>query len=67
MPASIHLLDDRVLCRLVESVGLVVERAWLYQRADFPRELRLDGRESLGLVAVKPVIGHVTVQPTEPQ
>ena len=54
MPASIHLLDDRVLPSLVESAGLIVERVWLYQRADFPKELRLDGRESLGLVAVKP-------------
>lgn len=54
MPASIHLLDDHVLPSVVESAGLIVERAWLYQRADFPKELRLDGRESLGLVAVKP-------------
>ena len=54
MPASIHLLDDRVLPSLVESAGLIVERKWLYQRADLPKELRLDGRESLGLVAVKP-------------
>ncbi len=54
MPASIHLLDNQVLPSLVESAGLIVERVWLYQRADFPKELRLDGRESLGLVAVKP-------------
>ena len=53
MPPSLHLLDDRVLTALVEAAGLKVEKAWLYQRADFPKELKLDGRESLGLVAVK--------------
>ena len=53
MPASIHLLDVRTLVPLIEATGLTVERAWLYQRDDFPRELRLDGRESFGLVALK--------------
>ena len=57
MPASVHLLDDRVLSAVVASSGLVVERAWLYHRGDFPKELKLDGRESLGLVAVKTAIG----------
>ena len=58
MPASIHLLDERILVPLVEGAGLRVERAWLYQREDLPRELKLDGRESVGLVAVKVENNH---------
>ena len=58
MPASIHLLDERILVPLVEAAGFRVEAAWLYQREDFPNELKLDGRESLGLVAVKNNTNH---------
>ena len=54
MPSSIHLLDDVMLRRLAEAAGLQVEQAWLYRRDDFPTSLHLDGRESAGLVAVKP-------------
>ena len=53
MPASIHLLEERTMVPLVEASGFRVERAWLYQREDLPNELKLDGRESLGLVAIK--------------
>jgi SAM-dependent methyltransferase len=51
MPRSIHLLDDAVLTRVAENAGLTVERAWLYQRPDLPATLRLDGRETAGLIA----------------
>ena len=57
MPRSIHLLDDRMLRTLAEAVGLEVERVWLYQREDLPANLRLDGRESVGLVARKGIPG----------
>jgi polyketide synthase PksL len=53
MPRSVHLLDDRILRREAEAAGLVVERVWLYCRADHPVSLRLDGRENVGLVARK--------------
>jgi hypothetical protein len=53
MPRSIHLLDEEVLRRSAEAAGLVVEAAWLYQRPDLPVALRLDGRETVGLVARK--------------
>jgi polyketide synthase PksL len=53
MPRSIHLLDDRVLTRLVEGSGLEIERVFLYRRGDLPATLHLDGRESVGLVARK--------------
>jgi len=54
MPKSLHLLDEKTLARSAAAVGLQVERAWLYRRPDCPRELRLDGRESAALIAVKP-------------
>lgn len=53
MPASLHLLDDIVLSRAAGAAGLIVERAWLFRRPDFPRTLHLDGRESAALIAVK--------------
>lgn len=53
MPRWIHLLDDTVLRREAEAAGFTVERAWLYQRADLPAGLRLDGRETVGLVGIR--------------
>ena len=54
MPRSIHLLDDLVLTRMMETSGLLVEKAWLYRRNDLPATLHLGGRESVGVVARKP-------------
>ncbi len=57
MPRWIHLLDDVVLRREAEAAGFEVERAWLYRRADLPAGLRLDGRETVGLVGVRRRLG----------
>ena len=54
MPRAVHLLDDAVLRRAAEAAGLRVERCWLFQRADQPKEIRLDGRESVALIARAP-------------
>jgi len=54
MPRAVHLLDDMVLRRAAEAVGLEVEHCWLFQRADQPKEIRLDGRESVALIARAP-------------
>ncbi len=53
MPRAIHLLDLPVLERECAAAGFAVEWALLHTRPDLPESLRLDGRESLGLVAVK--------------
>ena len=53
IPRSLHLLDDEVLTRVFAGAGLVVERAWMYRRHDLPRSMQVDGREGVGLVAVK--------------
>lgn len=51
MPPSVHLLDDRVLAAAAERACLRVERAWMFQPADLPKELQFDGREAAGLIA----------------
>lgn len=51
MPRAVHLLDDVVLARAARENGLEVERCWLFRRVDQPRELLLDGRESVALIA----------------
>lgn len=54
MPRSLHLLDDATLARAAADVGLTIERAWLYRRADFPRTLQLPGgRETAALIAAR--------------
>ncbi len=53
MPRSIHLMDEVILRREAEAAGLVVERAWLYRWRGLPRELTMDGREMVGLIARK--------------
>ncbi len=53
IPKSIHLLDEEVLARVFTAAGFEIERCWLYRRRDFPPTLYLDGRESVGLVAIK--------------
>lgn len=54
LPDFLHLLDDQVLTRVFEQAGFVVEEASMYERAGLPDYLRWDGRENLGLIAVKP-------------
>jgi len=54
MPRSVHLLDDEILRRAALEAGLEVERCWLFRRPDQPKELLLDGRESVALIARAP-------------
>jgi SAM-dependent methyltransferase len=54
LPKTMHLLDENVLRRTFEAAGFVVERAHKFARPGFPDGLRLDGRESVGIVGRKP-------------
>lgn len=54
MPRSIHLLDEETLEALARGAGLVVERVWCFARHDLPASIRLDGRETVALIAAKP-------------
>lgn len=53
LPSLFHLLDDRVLRRVFTAAGFEIERVELFARPDYPADIRLDGRESVGLIAVK--------------
>ena len=54
LPPKMHLLDPDVLSRSFANAGFVIEEARMIPRKDFPEDLQLDGRESVGIVARKP-------------
>ena len=54
LPSSMHLLDPHVLKREFESAGFQVEQVGFIARTDdFPEILKLNGKESCGIIAVK--------------
>jgi SAM-dependent methyltransferase len=53
LPGFLHLLDADVLRQAFESAGFAVVAAEMYLRKDLPDYLCCDGRENLGLIAVK--------------
>lgn len=54
LPKAMHFLDPEVLTRVFREGGFQVEEASVFARPEFPDDLRLDGRESVGLIGVKP-------------
>jgi SAM-dependent methyltransferase len=54
LPPSMHLLDEPTLRRVFTKAGFVIERLELFARPEFPKDIQLDGRESVGLIARKP-------------
>lgn len=55
IPSMVHFLDDQILRRELNRAGFLVKQSKLFARTDFPEQYRLDGRESVGLVAMKPL------------
>jgi len=53
LPRQMHMMDETVLCRIFTDAGFCVERVHTFGRPDFPDDIRLDGRESVGLLATK--------------
>jgi len=53
LPPQMHLLDPDVLTRIFTKTGFQIEKCATFARTDFPQDLQLDGRESVGLVAIK--------------
>lgn len=53
-PGMMHFLDVPVMVRSVEKAGFVVDEASLFSRTDYPPTIRFDGREGVGIVAIKP-------------
>lgn len=53
LPKQMHLLDPDVLKRVFESVGFKTVKCHTIGRTDFPEDIQLDGRESVGYVGEK--------------
>lgn len=53
VPTSMNLLDCEVLTRVFTSAGFSIETTGMFAHQDYPDDLRLDGREGVGLVATK--------------
>lgn len=56
-PDFIHLLDADILTRILLKQGFVIEKIGTLNRTDYPADRRLDGRESVGVIAQKPLNG----------
>lgn len=53
IPKMVHWLDKKVLMRAVQEAGFYIEKIDYINRIDFPEDVKLDGRESIGAIAVK--------------
>ncbi|HAZ08561.1 MAG TPA: hypothetical protein DCZ01_08595 [Elusimicrobia bacterium] len=60
LPRLMHLLDDKTLRRVFSTAGFVIERLEMFPRPDFPPDIQLDGRESIGLIARKGQLPHLS-------
>lgn len=56
IPDTLNFLDEKVLSRELNRAGFVVEENHTFARTDLPDNLRLDGREGLFTIAIKPTI-----------
>jgi len=54
LPSRMHLLDEPTLRRVFSNAGFAIEHLATFARPDFPPDVQLDGRESVGLIARKP-------------
>lgn len=54
MPPLMNLLDKDILENSFKKVGFLVEKVDYFTHIAFPSEYRRDGRESVGIIGVKP-------------
>jgi SAM-dependent methyltransferase len=54
IPNFLHFMDQDILNKVVTEAGFVIEKISTFSRIDFDEEVRLDGRENVGVIAVKP-------------
>ncbi len=54
LPPQIHFFDLNTLTRCFEKAGFTIEKAAIFGRPEYPEWARLDGRESAGIIAIKP-------------
>ena len=55
LPNFMHLLDIPVLERVSRQFGFIIERCSYIKRKNFPKDIILDGKESVGIIIQKPV------------
>lgn len=55
LPPMMHFFDADTISALVKSVGFEILKCNTFARPEFPVDIRLDGRESVGLVGRKPL------------
>jgi SAM-dependent methyltransferase len=55
IPPSILFLDIETLQRVFTAVGFKIKHLAYMDRQDYPSRIRLDGRETVGLIVQKPV------------
>ena len=55
IPHFLNFFDTDIMRRVSENCGFIVEECEHLNRKDFPPEVRYDGRESVGLIAMKPL------------
>jgi ubiquinone/menaquinone biosynthesis C-methylase UbiE len=53
LPSSVHWLDEHVLKRTFDMFKLKTIKSGTLNRTDFPDDLKLDGRESVGIIGEK--------------
>lgn len=56
LPKQMHHLDPDVLHRTFSEAGFTVLKAATFAREEFPEDIKFDGRESVGLIAEKPIV-----------
>lgn len=54
IPDFLNFFDTDIIKRVSQNAGFIVKECEFINREDFPPEVRLDGKESVGLIAIKP-------------
>jgi hypothetical protein len=53
LPPTMLFLDPDILSSVFEDVGFVIDKVDFLARPEFPADMRLDNRESVGLICHK--------------
>ena len=56
IPKFINFLDLETLTRAISEEGFTIEKAEYIDQTSFPEDLKFDGRETIGVIAHKPVL-----------
>lgn len=54
LPKFMHFMDDEVIHGLFCNSSFLIEKVEFIARPDLPLEMQLDGRETVGIIVVKP-------------